>query len=150
MSVQEKWKDLSTQRLACECSTSITHNNQKVGTTQMSINCWVDKQNVIYSYERAMSLQSCLTLCDFWAVVCRASLSMEFSRQEYWSGLPCPSPWTLQFKMSSRPRDEIHVSYVSSTGRRFFTTSPTWEAHYIHIYIGILFDNQKQWSTDTC
>ena len=29
--------------------------------------------------------QSCLTLCD-----CQAPLSMEFPRQEYWSGLPCP------------------------------------------------------------
>ena len=24
-----------------------------------------------------------------WTVVCQASLSLEFSRQEYWSGLPC-------------------------------------------------------------
>ena len=29
------------------------------------------------------------------AVVHQASLSMEFSRQEYWSGLPCPSPGAL-------------------------------------------------------
>ena len=28
-------------------------------------------------------------------VVCQASLSMEFSRQEYWSGLPFPSPGDL-------------------------------------------------------
>ena len=26
---------------------------------------------------------------------CQASLSMEFSRQEYWSRLPCPSPGEL-------------------------------------------------------
>ena len=25
-----------------------------------------------------------------WRVVCQVSLSLEFSRQEYWSGLPCP------------------------------------------------------------
>ena len=25
-----------------------------------------------------------------WTVVCQAPLSMEFSRLEYWSGLPCP------------------------------------------------------------
>ena len=30
-----------------------------------------------------------------WTVVCQAPLSMEFSRQEYWSGLPCPSPGVL-------------------------------------------------------
>ena len=27
-----------------------------------------------------------------WAVVCHARLSMGFSLQEYWIGLPCPSP----------------------------------------------------------
>ena len=26
-----------------------------------------------------------------WTVACQTSLSMEFSRQEYWSGLPLPS-----------------------------------------------------------
>ena len=30
-----------------------------------------------------------------WTVACRAPLSMEFSRQEYWSGLPFPSPEDL-------------------------------------------------------
>ena len=30
-----------------------------------------------------------------WAAVCQAPLSMGFSRQEYWSGLPCPPPGDL-------------------------------------------------------
>ena len=30
-----------------------------------------------------------------WTVVHQAPLSMEFSRQEYWSGLPFPSPGAL-------------------------------------------------------
>ena len=30
-----------------------------------------------------------------WIVAHQASLSMEFSRQEHWSGLPCPSPGDL-------------------------------------------------------
>ena len=30
-----------------------------------------------------------------WTVAHQAPLSMEFSRQEYWSGLPCPSPGDL-------------------------------------------------------
>ena len=29
--------------------------------------------------------------CDPWTVACQAPLSMRFSRQEYWSGLPFPS-----------------------------------------------------------
>ena len=30
-----------------------------------------------------------------WMVDCQDPLSMGFSRQENWSGLPCPSPWDL-------------------------------------------------------
>ena len=34
----------------------------------------------------------CPTLCDPWTVACQPPLFMGFSRQEYWSGLPFPSP----------------------------------------------------------
>ena len=30
-----------------------------------------------------------------WTIACQASLCMEFPRQEYWSGLPFPSPGDL-------------------------------------------------------
>ena len=36
-----------------------------------------------------------LTLCDLWTVAHQAPLSMGFSRQEYWGGLPCPPPGDL-------------------------------------------------------
>ena len=39
--------------------------------------------------------QSCLTLCDPWTVARQAPLSVGFCRQEYWSGLPFPSPGDL-------------------------------------------------------
>ena len=39
-----------------------------------------------------LCVQSCLTLCDPWTVARQAPRSMGFSRQEYWSGLPCPPP----------------------------------------------------------
>ena len=41
----------------------------------------------------AISLvQLCATL---WTVACQAPLSMGFSKQEYWNGLPCPPPGNL-------------------------------------------------------
>ena len=40
-------------------------------------------------------VQSCPTLCDPWTVTHQAPPSMGFSRQEYWSGLPFPSPEDL-------------------------------------------------------
>ena len=36
--------------------------------------------------------KSCLTLVAPWTLAHQAPLSMGFSRQEYWSGLPFPSP----------------------------------------------------------
>ena len=39
--------------------------------------------------------QLCPTICDPWNVACQAPLSMAFSRQEYWNGLPFPSPRDL-------------------------------------------------------
>ena len=39
--------------------------------------------------------QSPPTLVTPWTVACQAPLSMEFSRQEYWSGLPFPPPEDL-------------------------------------------------------
>ena len=48
-----------------------------------------------------------------WTVAHQVPLSMGFSRQEYWSGLPCSPPGE-----SSRPRDRSLVSSVSCIGRR--------------------------------
>ena len=39
--------------------------------------------------------KTCPTLANPWAIACQASLLMGFSRQEYWSGLPFPSPGYL-------------------------------------------------------
>ena len=39
--------------------------------------------------------QSCPNLCDPWTVAYQVPPSMGFSRQEYWSGLPFPSPGDL-------------------------------------------------------
>ena len=40
-------------------------------------------------------LQCVLLSTTLWTVAHQASLSMGFSRQEYWSGLPCPHPGNL-------------------------------------------------------
>ena len=65
----------------------------------------------------AKSLQSCLTLCSLWAVAHQTPLSMGFSRQEYWNGLPFPTP-------------EVEPASLTSPAlaEKFFTTSTTWEA----------------------
>ena len=49
--------------------------------------------------------QSCLTLWDPWTVAHQAPPSMGFSRQEYWSGWPFPSPGDLP-DPGIKPNDE--------------------------------------------
>ena len=45
-----------------------------------------------------------------WTVAHQAPLSMGFSRQEHWSGLPCPSPGDLP-----DPRDWIWISHIAGS-----------------------------------
>ena len=64
-----------------------------------------------------MSYSSQLTVAH------QALLFMGFFRQEYWSGLPCPSPGDFP-NPGSEPTSLM--SHVLAGG--FFTTSATWEA----------------------
>ena len=56
-----------------------------------------------------------------WTVACPAPLSMGFPWQEYWSGLPFPSPGDLP----SQPRDWTRISCIS---RQILYPWATWEA----------------------
>ena len=69
-------------------------------------------------YVLAKWLQSCLTL-TLWTVARQAPLSMGFSKQEYWSGLPCPPPGDL-------PDPGIKPMSLTSPALAYglFTTTP--------------------------
>ena len=58
-----------------------------------------------------------------WTVARQATLSMEFSTQEYWSGLPCPLPGG-RLKSGAEPASHMSLALAG----RFFTTSNNWEA----------------------
>ena len=60
---------------------------------------------------------------SLWTGALPVPLSMGFSRQQYWSGLPCPPPEDL-------PDPGIKPSSLTSPALAggFFTTSATWEA----------------------
>ena len=57
-----------------------------------------------------------------WTVVCQAALSMRFSRQEYWSGLPWPPPGDLP-----NPGIELVSLMSPALAVGFFATSATEE-----------------------
>ena len=57
-----------------------------------------------------------------WTIAHQVLLSMGFSRKEYWSGLPCPSPGDLP-----NPGTEPTSLMFPALAGRFFTTCATWE-----------------------
>ena len=59
-----------------------------------------------------------------WTIACQAPLSMGFSWQEYWSGLPFPSLGDLP-NAGIKPASRMSPALAG----RFFTTSATWETY---------------------
>ena len=79
-----------------------------------------------------MSRQLCGGQCKEKVLVLglhQAPPSIGFSRQEYWSRLPCPLPGDL-------PDPGIELTSLTSPALAggFFTTNVTWEAHFMEIY----------------
>ena len=56
-----------------------------------------------------LAAQFCLTFCNPWTIAHQTPRSMGFSRQEYWTGLPFPSPGDLP-----------DAAQISHTAGRFF------------------------------
>ena len=76
-------------------------------------------------------------------VVPQAPLSMEFFRQEYWSGLPFPPPGDLP-DPGIKPMSLRSVELAGG----FFTTNATWEARQAPLSMG--FSRQEHWSGLAC
>ena len=87
--------------------------------------CVLGAQSLKHWCMHAKLLQSCLTLwhpMDY--IAHQAPLSTGFSRQEYWSGFPCPPPEYLP-----NPRIEQESLTSAALADGFSTTSAIWEAH---------------------
>ena len=74
-----------------------------------------------YAAATAKSLQSCPTLCDPIDGSHQAPLSLGFSRQEHWSGLPFPSP-TMKY---------MNLIYVKEVKHKSIHTAQ------FHLYKGL-------------
>ena len=68
-----------------------------------------------------------------WTLACQAPLSLGFSRQEYWSGLPFPTPGDLP-----DPGIELKTFKSPVLVGGFFTTSATQEALFT-LYLALYF-----------
>ena len=83
---------------------------------------------------------SCVQLfVTLWTIACQPPLSVGFSSQEYWSGLPRSPPGGL-------PDPGIQLTCFTSPALagRFFTTSTTWEALVLSTVIWNLSDFNTQ------
>ena len=61
-----------------------------------------------------------------WTIAFQAPLSMEFSRQEYWSGVPFPTPGDLPHP-GIKPTSLVSLVSLALAGK-LFTPSTMWEA----------------------
>ena len=87
--------------------------------------------------------KSCPTLTTPWTVACQAPLSMGFTRQEYWNGLPFPSPADL-------PDPGIKPASPALAGR-FFTREPPGKSLKMGggtVVISIGMCSATQWATE--
>ena len=82
----------SMDRGAWSATVMSPRGSKELDTTEWLSTLLLNRSNTCMC---AKSLQSYLTLCDPKTVARQAPLAMEFSRQEYWSGLPCLPPGDL-------------------------------------------------------
>ena len=73
--------------------------------------------------------RSCQTFCDPWTIAHQAPLSLGFPRQEYWSGLPFPSPGDL-------PNSGIEPMSPALAGRSF-TAEPAGKPGQVYALLYI-------------
>ena len=82
----------------------------------------------------------CPTLATPWTLARQAPLSMGFSRQEYWSGLPFPSPGDLS--------DSEIESASSALAGVFFTAEPQGIPIYSHTHTAVNQNNEYKMQKD--
>ena len=95
------------------------------GEVRYRLSTWGFSQGIVlhipsvWACMHAKLLQSCRLFATLWTIARQAPMSMGFSRQEYWSGLPSPPPGDL-------PNPEIKPTSLMSSAWAggFFTTEP--------------------------
>ena len=78
-----------------------------------------EESGFIYLHVHVFMLSHVQHFVMLWTVACQVPLSMEFPRQEYWSGLPFSTPGDL-------PDPEIKTKCLASPALAggFFSTAP--------------------------
>ena len=94
----------------------------------------------------SQSLNHVWLFVTLWTVAHQALPSMEFSRQEYWNGLPFPTPWELP-DPGIEPTSSASPVFPALVGR-FFTTLPLGKpAGDLEMIILVLKKQSWSWIT---
>ena len=114
---------------------------REVSQTEKTNTVWY--HSYVESKAENKELYVCVFSCDWlfvtpWTVARQASLSIGFSRQEYWSGLPFPPPRNLP-----HPGTEPTSPSSPALAGGFFTTWATWEVQTT-VYSQTKIDSQVQ------
>ena len=105
--------------------------DQRLERTQPDLSLWAIVQHLkIYCPQHLYRTYICTLSCfsrvwlfaTLWTVACQSPLSMGFSRQKYWSGLPFPSPEDLP-----NPGIKLVSHTFPALADGFFTTSTSIE-----------------------
>ena len=115
-------------RLRKSAPLAVSHLDEK----EMMLCCFRDD---------ALVAKLCPTLVTPWVVAHQAPLSMGFSRQEYWSGLPFPSPGDLT-DPGIEPKSPVSPALAGG----FFTTVPPGKPH--KFFCSTL--NKLSWALPSC
>jgi len=97
-----------------ELFSQITYLPGKVKSKQCFFACALSEVSEV--------IQSCPTLATPWIVAHQAPLSMGFSRQEHWSGLPC----VLNFPLIWKPPVKQRASPVAQLVKNLPVMQETW------------------------
>ena len=145
---------------ACPVAWGITWvNNQRTTPWELCFQSWeafwsslvgLNSPNILHPIPLPSArVLSCFSRVQLfvtpWTIARQAPLSTGFSRQEHWSGLPCPPPGNL-------PNPGIESTFLMSPAQagKFFITSTTWEALPSHIHILFIYFSPWAISDKTC
>ena len=125
------WWGLEKERVETLCLSNVADSQVRGGgfcTKILSLKpqvptliyCWWEGKLM-----QCMGAQSCSIFTTPGTVTCKAPLSMEFSRQECWSGLPFPTSEDL---LVPRIKPKSLASHALAGG--FFNHCTTWEINW--------------------
>ena len=108
----------------CTPAGSSVHGTSQAGMLEWVAIFFSRSPSCVWTKLCVLSCFSHIQLCStLRTVACQSPQSMGFSRQESWSGLPCPPPGNLP-----DPGIKPESLTTPALACEFFTTSGTWEA----------------------